>query len=145
MISRDLEPDLVPELLVSDIRASIDFWCGLCGFEIAYERPEERFAYITRGSAHVMLEECGVGRNWLTGDLVQPFGRGVNFQIGVAEIDPIVSVLRDAGVAIFMEPETKWYRVSDTEEAGVHQFLVTDPDGYLIRFQTSAGRRMPVN
>lgn len=88
-----------------------------------------------------MLEERGVGRNWLTGDLVQPFGRGINFQISVAEIDPIVSVLRDAGVALFMEPETKWYGVNSTEEAGVRQFLVTDPDRYLVRFQSSAGRR----
>lgn len=141
--SPDLEPGLVPELLVSDIRASIDFWCGLCGFEIAYERPEERFAYLTKGSAHVMLEERGVGRNWVTGELVRPFGRGINFQIRVAEIDAIASVLHDAGVMLFMEPETKWYRVSDTAEAGVRQFLVTDPDGYLIRFQSSAGRRVP--
>lgn len=44
-----------------------------------------------------------------------------------------------------MEPETKWYRVSDTEEAGVRQFLVTDPDGYLIRFQSSIGRREPAD
>ena len=39
-----------------------------------------------------------------------------------------------------MQPETKWYRVG-SEEAGVEQFLVTDPDGYLIRFQSSCGRR----
>lgn len=29
----------------------------------------------------------------------------------------------------------------DEEEAGVHQFLVQDPDGYLARFQPSLGRR----
>jgi hypothetical protein len=40
-----------------------------------------------------------------------------------------------------MEPETKWYRITDAEEAGVEQFLVADPDGYLIRFQTSLGKR----
>ncbi|WEG07570.1 hypothetical protein PU630_09885 [Microbacterium horticulturae] len=105
MSPRDLEPSLVPELLVSEIGASVDFWCGLCGFEIAYERPEERFAYIVRDGAHVMLEERGVGRNWLTGDLRQPFGRGNNFQIGVAEVDSIVDALRGADVALFMEPD----------------------------------------
>ncbi len=90
-----------------------------------------------------MLEERGVGRNWLTGELIQPFGRGINLQVRVPEVGPVVEALRQAGMALFMEPETKWYRVSDTEEAGVRQFLVTDPDGYLIRFQSSIGRREP--
>ncbi|SME99630.1 MULTISPECIES: VOC family protein [Kocuria] len=92
-----------------------------------------------------MLEERGVGRNWLTGELIQPLGRETNFQISVPEIEPIVDSLGHAGVALFMEPETKWYRVSGTEEAGVRQFLVTDPDGYLIRFQSSIGRREPAD
>ncbi|WP_282852213.1 bleomycin resistance protein [Gulosibacter sediminis] len=141
MSTPDFEPDLVPEILVSDVRASLDFWCGLCNFQVLYDRPEEGFAYIARGTAHLMLEERGRGRNWFTGELVQPFGRGINFQISVPEIDSILSALRDVGSALFMEPETKWYRVSDAEEAGVSQFLVMDPDGYLIRFQSSIGRR----
>jgi catechol 2,3-dioxygenase-like lactoylglutathione lyase family enzyme len=139
--STDFEPDLVPELLVSDLDSSIEFWCGLCGFEIAYERPEERFAYITRGNAHLMLEERGAGRNWLPGEMLHPFGRGINFQISVDDLDPVASALRDDGVELFMDAETKWYRVSDADEVGVRQFLVTDPDGYLIRFQMSLGRR----
>ncbi len=63
---------LVPELLVADIDASLAFWCNLCGFEVVYERPEEGFAYIARGAAHVMLEQVGVGRKWITAQLVPP-------------------------------------------------------------------------
>lgn len=136
-----IEPDLVPELLVTDLARSVEFWCGLCGFHIAYDRPDEGFAYITQGSAHVMLEKRGVGRNWLTDELEPPFGRGMNFQVGVPNLAPILCALADATWPLFMQPETKWYRVSDSEEAGVRQFLVTDPDGYLIRFQSSVGRR----
>ena len=40
-----------------------------------------------------------------------------------------------------MAPEEKWYRIGDREEAGVRQFLVTDPDGYLFSFQSSLGHR----
>ncbi len=137
----DFAPALVPELLVSDLDASLAFWVDRCGFTVSYDRPDERFAYIVLGSAHLMLEQAGVGRNWVTGPLKPPFGRGINFQIGVPDSDAIVSGLRAAGVPLFMEPETKWYRVDGAEEAGVRQFLVTDPDGYLIRFQSSVGRR----
>lgn len=31
------DPDLVPELLVTDVSRSISFWCDLCGFEIRYD------------------------------------------------------------------------------------------------------------
>ena len=137
-------PDLVPELLVTDISRSLEFWCELCGFEVAYDRPDEGFAYLTRGTAHVMLEQQGIGRNWVPAPLESPFGRGVNFQIGVPELDPILAALAGSGWSLFMEPEERWYRVSHGEETGVRQFLVADPDGYLLRFQSSLGARPTV-
>jgi catechol 2,3-dioxygenase-like lactoylglutathione lyase family enzyme len=133
-------PDLVPELLVTSLEESLDFWCRLCGFEVLYDRPDEGFAYITSGRAHIMLEQSGVGRNWMPAALEPPLGRGVNFQISVASIAPLVGALRAASWTLFMEPDAKWYRTGKTE-AGVVQFLVQDPDGYLIRFQASLGRR----
>ncbi|MFT4306605.1 MAG: VOC family protein [Microbacterium sp.] len=135
------EPALVPELLVADTPASIEFWCGLCGFTIDYQRQEEGFAYISRGSAHVMLEQQGAGRNWITAPLERPLGRGINLQVSVPTLSPILSALREADHPLFMEPETTWYRITETEETGVEQFLVADPDGYLVRFQTSLGKR----
>lgn len=142
-VTEALEPSLVPELLVTDLDRSVAFWCGLCGFDIAYSRPEERFAYLTLGSAHLMLEQAGVGRNWVTGPLEPPLGRGVNFQITVVDAEAVAQVLVRAGVELFMQPETKWYGIGK-EEAGVQQFLVQDPDGYLVRFQSSLGRRPKV-
>jgi catechol 2,3-dioxygenase-like lactoylglutathione lyase family enzyme len=121
---------------VKSVAASTHFWCELCGFQVLYDRPDEGFAYLALGDAHVMLEQIGVGRNWITGRLRPPLGRGVNFQIAVPTIAPLVESLRTAGWALFMQPETKWYRTGEGE-VGVEQFLVTDPDGYLIRFQAA--------
>ncbi|CAL8898607.1 VOC family protein [Kocuria varians] len=135
------DPALVPELLVSDVLKSLEFWRGLCGFRINYQRAEEGFAYISLGSAHIMLEQHGVGRNWVTGPLEPPLGRGLNFQISVPRIEPIITALREADYPLFMEPESKWYRIDSHTEAGVQQFLVADPDGYLIRFQESISHR----
>jgi len=131
---------LVPELLVTDIHASLRFWCDLCGFGVAYDRMDEGFAYLDREGAQVMLEERGRGRNWVTAALETPLGRGVNFQINTTSIQPILVALAGAGWPLFMAPEQKWYRVGATE-TGVEQFLVQDPDGYLIRF--AAGLRKP--
>lgn len=146
MMTADKDPPpftwarLVPELLVADIAASLAFWRDLCGFRVAFDRPEEGFAYLDRDGAQVMLEERGRGRNWITGPLEAPLGRGINFQIGVASVDPILQTLRRASWPLFMAPERKWYRTGSSE-AGVCQFLVQDPDGYLIRFAEDLGER----
>jgi|SRR5450631_546837 len=36
-----ISPGLVPELLITDLAASLNFWVTLCGFEILYDRPKE--------------------------------------------------------------------------------------------------------
>ncbi len=88
-----------------------------------------------------MLEQRGIGRNWITGPLEPPLGRGINFQIAISHLDPVITALREADYPLFMETESTWYRIDEDVEAGVQQFLVTDPDGYLLRFQASIGRR----
>jgi len=132
---------MVPELLVSDLDASLRFWCGLCGFAVAYDRPEDRFAYLDRAGRQVMLEEVGApGRRWITASLERPFGRGINFQIIVDDITPILASLNAAGWALFLALEETWYRAG-ISETGVRQFLVQDPDGYLVRFSQGLGLR----
>ena len=133
-------PGLVPELLVTDLDPSLAFWVDLCGFEILYDRPAERFAYLRLGTVELMLEQIGVSRNWVTGELEAPLGRGVNFQISVAALEPLVERLAQAGWPLFMAPETTWYETGATR-SGVTQFLVQDPDGYLIRFTSPYGPR----
>lgn len=132
---------LVPELLVTDLQASLRFWCGVCGFAIAYARPEDGFAYLHRGSAQVMLEEVTrTGRHWITAELEPPLGRGMNLQIEVDALEPPLAALRDTGWPLYLGPEEKWYRAAHSE-VGVRQFLVQDPDGYLLRFQQPIGMR----
>ena len=139
-VGSEPDPGLVPEVLVEHLGVSLDFWTRVCGFATLYGRPEEGFAYITLGSAHVMLEQIGVGRNWITHELIRPLGRGINFQITVPSLDPILATLAAEDWPLFMEQEIKRY---DTNEgvAEVAQFLVQDPDGYLLRFQAPRGLR----
>ncbi|TFB99138.1 VOC family protein [Cryobacterium adonitolivorans] len=128
-------PDLVPELLVEDLSVSLHFWIELCGFEVLYDRPDDGFAYLHAGTAHLMLEQVGCGRNWIPGALERPLGRGINFQIMMPDIAPLLKRLANAGWPLFMTAETKLYATGDTR-AGVAQFLVQDPDGYLVRFSS---------
>lgn len=50
-------PALVPELICSDIARSRAFYCDVLGFSVVYERPGERFVYLEREGAEIMLEQ----------------------------------------------------------------------------------------
>ena len=63
--------------------------------------------------------------------------------ITVDDVTPILASLKAAGWPLFLEPEEVWYRAG-TSETGVRQFLVQDPDGYLVRFSQSLGQRPAV-
>lgn len=128
-------PRIVPELLCTDLAATKAFYVGVLGFRVRYERPEETFAYLTRDGTDLMFEEAyGPGRRWITGPLERPFGRGVNFQIettGVAELFARVEAASPSSV--YLPLEEKRYRCGQVTET-CRQFVVRDPDGYLLRF-----------
>lgn len=122
---------LVPELYVSDLAASISFY-DLFGFAVRYARPQEAFAFIALGEAALMLEEPR-GRIWLTAPLERPFGRGVNLQITVPDAATLAAVAARAGLVPLLPLETRRYaRAGDG--VTVRQFVIADPDGYLLRF-----------
>jgi len=125
---------------VTDLVTSLRFWRDLCGFTVVFDRFDEGFAYLDLNGGQVMLEQRGRNRNWVTGPLEIPLGRGINFQVSVSAIEPILEALVRAEWPLFMEPERKWYRTGAVE-TGMHQFLVQDPDGYLIRFSARIGQQ----
>lgn len=131
---------LVPELVVLNLPRSLSFWTQLIGFEILFERPEDTFAYLHLEGAQLMLEQLDDEARWRTGELDRPLGRGINFAINVATIEPALGRLLDAGWPLFMNVEEKWYRGGD-REIGLKQFLVQDPDGYLLRLTSDLGHR----
>ena len=126
---------LVPELLCTDIDATKAFYTTVLGFAIKYERSEERFAYFTLDGVDVMCEELdGPGRRWITGEMSVPYGRGVNLQWEVNNVNALFDrISRSHPEAIYMELEEREYRCG-TEVVHQAQFIVQDPDGYLYRF-----------
>ncbi len=134
-------PRLIPELDVSSLEQSLNFYVRTIGFEIQYSRPEECFAMLNLNGAALMLEEAtGPGRRFRTASLERPYGRGVNFQIQVLDVDNLYQRVTDAGAEIVIPLEDRWYRCAE-QENGNRQFVVADPDGYLLRFFSDLGPR----
>lgn len=121
---------LIPELSVSDINKSKEFYLSL-GFSVVYERVEDKFCFIELDGCQLMIEE--VNENWNTGDLEHPYGRGINLSIEVEDIDTLYHKVLEMNYPLFRKLQVDSYRVGD-KECLDQQFLIQDPDGYLLRF-----------
>ena len=142
---------LVPELDVTDLDASLRFYVDVVGFGVVFERRPERFAYLALEGAELMLQEAaGPGRRFRTATLERPFGRGINLQIAVYDVDDLFASVVRSGAEPVVPLEDRWYSVEvgspagrwdipGPVRAGNRQFVVADPDGYLLRFFTSLG------
>jgi catechol 2,3-dioxygenase-like lactoylglutathione lyase family enzyme len=126
---------VVPELAVTDWRKSLTFYCDVLGFEMVYSRPEEGFAFLRHGEAQLMIDQIGIGRTFgeAAGLAAGALGRGVNLQIRVASLDPLLGGLSRAGVSLHLDCEERIYAIAG-QDMMQRQFVVGDPDFYLLRF-----------
>lgn len=121
---------LIPELSVTDINKSKEFYQKI-GFKIKYERPENKFCFLELEENQIMIEE--INDNWNTGKLEYPFGRGINISMSISDVELLFQHIKKQDIEIFNELEIHTYRV-DNQEYTDKEFLIQDPDGYLLRF-----------
>lgn len=130
---------MVPELSVTDLARSLAFYTGLLGFSIRYRRDDPPFAYLEQQQVQLMLEQVHPA-GWQVGALEPPFGRGINLQMELTDIEPLLDRLQRADIALFRQPTEAWYPVGE-RLSGQREFLLQDPDGYLLRFVQYLGER----
>jgi catechol 2,3-dioxygenase-like lactoylglutathione lyase family enzyme len=130
---------MVCELCVNELEASLAFWCGMLGFEIAYQRRVERFVYLEHPDGpQVML--CQRNGRFETGRLDYPLGQGAMLQVYIQKLDPVLDALAVRGWPIYLGPRIVWRQVGSLE-SGQREIFVQDPDGYLIMVAEGVGKR----
>ena len=126
---------LIPELSVSNIKASIKFYTEILGFKIEYQREECDFAFLSFQGSQLMIDQGDdeIDSPWFTGKMEYPRGRGIHFQLEVDKIQPIIENLKKHKYPIKVGPKDYHFRMAN-EMIGMRGFLVMDPDGYLLMF-----------
>ena len=119
---------LIPELSVANYEKSLAFY-KMLGFKVEYTR--ENFALISMQGSQLMIEKQN--NTWNIGAVNKPFGRGINFQISVNNVEEILKILKDKCCHIAFDLKINTYKAGN-EKFREKEFLVQDPNGYLLRF-----------
>ena len=123
--------NLIPELSVFDIFQTKNFYEEL-GFKIEYERQEEKFVFMSFQDSQFMFEQIH-DEGWNTGELIYPLGRGINFSIAVDDIENLYTLVKSKKLELYKKLTKSVYLVNGIEEIQM-EFLIQDPNGYLLRF-----------
>ena len=121
---------VIPEFVVSDIEKSRRFYCNLLGFTVQYERPEEKFLFLSLEDCQLMLEE---GSAEELAQLTYPFGRGVNISFGIEDVPRLYQKVIESNYPIHRPLTKREFRFGE-QYIYPHEFAVLDPDGYFLRF-----------
>lgn len=130
---------IIPELSVTNLENSLKFY-KTAGFKLEYDRPENKFAFISLGKIQFMLQQISDNDKWNISPLSYPFGNGINFQLEVDNLDEIYNNFKNANYKITFDIEENWYR-QDDKLLGNKEFLIQDPDGCLLRFSKDLGEK----
>ena len=87
-----------------------------------------------------MLQQISDNDKWNISTLFYPFGNGINFQLEVDNLDEIYNNFKNANYKITFDIEENRYRQED-KLLGNKEFLIQDPDGYLLRFSKDLGEK----
>jgi catechol 2,3-dioxygenase-like lactoylglutathione lyase family enzyme len=127
------------ELIVTDFQRSLAFWTGPMGFSIAYSRPAQNFVYLQHpdGAQLMFYERDGY---WETGPFEAPLGRGAIIQLAVKDIESTYRTVLAAQIPLYVDLREKWRNWGDREGCQ-REFMVQDPDGYLVMINQKIGER----
>lgn len=124
---------LIPELYVSSFQKSLEFYTQVLRFKIEYQREKPQFAFLSYQGCQIMIQQEDDNEDWHNATPDYPFGRGINFQITVSDIQEIIDKLNQVNYPLKKGLQDSLYQVKNTSY-GCIEFLVMDPDGYLLRF-----------
>ena len=130
---------LMAEMMVDDFPRSYAFWTNVLGFAPAFTRPAQKLACLEHpdGGQVMIYQRDG---DWEVAEMLPPFGRGMVVQLYVRDANAAAARVRAAGHPFYVDLREKWRDWGD-RLGGQREFLVQDPDGYLVMVAERIGER----
>ena len=135
---------LTPNLMVEDVRASVEFYTGVLGFTLNMVVPEnsktienqlekgKKYVYsmVSRDEVYIMLIDKDVFDEDLPMLTSTAIGASVSFYIEVDDINAIYNEINEKAEVV-KELDTTWY--------GMREFYIKDCNGYILGFAQRGG------
>ena len=124
---------LTPNLIVSRVERSLEFYEGVLGFTRGMTVPDQSpfvFASVTSGPVEIFFNDQAGAVKEYPGFAGKPIGATGTLFIEVEGVNALHDRLK-ASVKVVMPIETKFY--------GMREFAIEDPDGYVITFAERVG------
>ena len=130
---------LTPDMMVDDVRKSVEFYTDVLGFKLNMAVPENseaieneleedrdyEYAMVSRDEVYIMFMRKDAFAEHLPMLKGAEIGASVSFYCEVDNIDELYDSLKDkADIAI--DPHTTWY--------GMREFYIKDCNGYILAF-----------
>jgi len=119
---------LTPNLIVTNVERSAEFYRDVLGFSVQMTVPEAppfAFAIVTTGSVELFLNSQESAAAEYPAFAGRPIGGTLTLFIEVVNIAEAYESLKET-VDVVMPFEKKWY--------GMTEFAFLDPDGYIITY-----------
>lgn len=119
---------LVPNLMVEDVGATLDFYRDLLGFETLMTLPDQppyTFAMARRGDAELMFQSRDSLSENVPALRGAPIGASQTFYIEVSGIDQLYEQL-SGKIEIVVDMHSTFY--------GTREFYFRDYNGYILSF-----------
>ena len=131
---------IITELHVTNLDASLAFWKGIIGFEIAYRCEEEKLVYLEHPEGQQIMLCQRHGRFETGTHAVSAWpGRDVSNLFPGYQFD--LANLVGQNWPIYLGPREVW-RKTGNRESGQQEVFVQDPDGYLLMLAQNIGERV---
>jgi len=135
---------LTPDLMVSDVAETVQFYTGKLGFQIAMLVPENEkvietklvlgkkyvYAMVSRGEVFVMFMRQDVYGEDVPALKGARIGASATFYCDVDNVSDLRDVFKASGVDIMKDLATTWY--------GMKEFYIRDCNGYILGFAEQA-------
>jgi catechol 2,3-dioxygenase-like lactoylglutathione lyase family enzyme len=130
---------LVAEMMVSDYPTTLAWWTRLVGMTAVFTRPAQKLAFLEHpDGAQVMIYQRD--GDWEVAAMQPPFGRGAVIQVFVDDVAAVHVRFAAANHPFYVDLREKWRDWGDAF-GGQREFLVQDPDGYLVMVASHIGTR----
>jgi uncharacterized glyoxalase superfamily protein PhnB len=125
---------LTPNLIVSNVERSLEFYVETLGFVRGMTVPDQSpfvFASVTSGPVEIFFNDRStIDKESPQFANLSVGGGGNTMFVEVEDVDALHDRVK-AQAPIVMAIHTQWY--------GMREFAITDPDGYVITFAQRVG------